>query len=333
MKKIIYSISILIIGAIITPFITYSQNKGKTIEQQKSIEDVDLKKDFDVVAKGLIKKSKQASIAKLSLHFKTITNGKATVGKGQNRSYSTAWAILEGVSEEAMQEIADQFYTDLNGKLEKAGLPMLGWDKVQSAKSFPKVQDKQIDKYWDNKNEGAITVKTANNGPHVRQVVGNIGIWKSLASLGKDIGANPLTIDIIIDFARFDIDMSRRRGYYNITTKASSNTYPEISIQAMSGAQAFNTMNSNFTMIGKYGEAGIITLKKNVNFEYEFATELDSYNGKLPTSMKKGISFTSNLTTGTSVIKVNEEKYKEAVLGALNRYADLIILKLKEVRG
>lgn len=303
-----------------------------TVNAQKSIENIDMKKDFEVTAKGLIKKSETIVPVKVAIHFKTITNGKATVGKGQNRTSSTAWAILNGVSEETMQAIADEFATSLNNKLKDINLSIVDYEKVESTKIFPKIEEKQLKKYWDNKNEGAITIKTANGAPHNNQVVGNPGIWMSYAKLGKELKANPVTMDIVVDFANFNIKMKRNYGYSYTSTSASAQMFPEISIQASTGGTGFSIMRSNFTIIGKYGEASLISLKKDINFNHNIAESVEDYSGQIPASMKKMISFGQSLDTGSFVVNADEAEYKKAVLGALEEYADLILMKIKEVR-
>ncbi len=76
--------------------------KGRGGEQGKSIDNFDLKKDFDVGYPKLIKKSEVAGIVKGALHFKSITSDTRLLGKGQERTTAKAWAILEGISEQTM---------------------------------------------------------------------------------------------------------------------------------------------------------------------------------------------------------------------------------------
>lgn len=324
MKHILFS---LIIGASI---IGYAQ-KTKGGEKHKDGHSLDLKKDFNITGKSVVKKSKQVALTKVAIHFKKITNNQVYVGKGNDKVSASSWAILEGVSDETFQNITDEFSKSLTKKLEEQGISTLEWNTVASAKNYNKVSDKQIKKYWENKNVGLINVYTANDGPHCKQVIGNPGIWSAYAKLGKEIKANPVTLDIIIDFARFDIKM-KQSGYYFRTTSANSNVYPQISIQNSNGATGFNVVTTNMTVVGKYGEATIINIKKNISFKDEFAKSIDSHNGKLPESMKKKISFGTNLTTGTFVINVDEAAYKIAVLKALDTYADYMIAQIKLIR-
>lgn len=301
MKKIILFNLVTLISIYLS-----AQTSGTT-EQHKSVNDINYKKDFNVSGKSLIKKCQTAAIAKLAIHFKTITNGTAYVGKGQNRTSSVTWAMLDGVSEVTMQEIADEFYAYVNQKLEnELNIKTIDWEQViAQEKEYSNIREKQI--------------------------VGNPGIWGAYAKLGKALKANPITIDLVVDFAKFDIELSRRYGYSYTSASASADVIPEISVQYMSGATGFNSMFSNVTFIGKYGEAGIINLTKNINFPSNYATAIESYNGKMPESMKKTISFGSSLTTGTFIIKADDQLFKSAVLSALKSYIDVVFEKIKEI--
>ncbi len=299
----------------------------------------DTSKDFDVAGKSILKKSETAAITKLALHFKTISKASESVGKGQNKTYATAYAILEGVEEQVFQEITDEFAQSFSKKLEGLGISMIGWDKVKATENFEKMKAKQIDREFKSNTTGFEEIYTANNGPYTKQVVGNPGIWGTYAKIGKELGkgTNTIALDIIIDFASFDIDLKRKYSAYYTNTSASANGFPMISVMTNNGAPGLGYMTTNMTTVGKYGEATIITPKKNVLFDDtkgEYAVEVSSYQGKLPERMKQRFTFGDNMTTGTFVIKADAAKYKEAVLGALNKYADFLIENIKtEVRG
>lgn len=314
-----------------------SAQKGRGGESGKSIEDLDLKKDFDVAYGKLIKKSEVAGIVKGALHFKTITSDLRLVGKGQDRTTAKAWAILEGISEETMQEISDEFAASFSKKIASLGIEMKSWDEITSTSNYEKVSEKAIEKEKSNQATGLIEIKTANDGPNVKPVVGNPGIWGALAKVGKDFGGNAITYDINIDFARFDIDAKRWRspgygpGYDFETTSAEANVLPQVSIEAFNGATGLGVVPTNFTMIGKYGEASIISLGKNIYVVENYATDIDTFQGQMPERMKRMFTF-NTLTTGTFVIKADEAKYKEIVLRALDQYSDYLIQLMKEER-
>lgn len=304
--------------------------KGRGGEKGKSIDDFNIQKDFDVGSPKLIKKSEVAGIVKGSLHFKSITSDLRLLGKGQERTTAKAWAILEGVSEETMQEISDEFAVSFARKISSLGIDMKEWSEISSTKNFAKVKDKEIDKVKSNPSTGYIDVKTANEGPHAKQVVGNPGIWGALAKVGKEFGGNAITYDINIDFARFDIDAKRWRssgygsGYDFINTSVEADVMPQVSIEAANGAAGFGMIASNLTFVGKYGEASIITLKKNIYVTENYATEIKSHDGKMPERMKRAFTLNTQ-NAGTFVIKADEAKYKTIVLKALEQYSDYLI--------
>lgn len=312
--------------------------KGRGGEKGKAIEDFNIQKDFDVAGPKLIKKSEVAGIVKGALHFKSITSDLRYVGKGQERTTAKAWAILEGVSEQTMQEISDEFAASFAKKITSLGIEMKDWNTITASKNYEKVKEKEIEKVKSNPSTGYIDIKTSNDGPHIKQVVGNPGIWGALAKVGKDFGGNAITYDINIDFARFDIDAKRWKssgygsGYNFINTSVESNVLPQVSIEAVNGANGFGMMTSNLTFIGKYGEAAIITLGKNIYVEENYATNIDSHDGQMPERMKQAFTF-NTMTSGTFVIKADEAKYKAIVLKALDQYSDYLIELIKtEIR-
>ncbi len=311
--------------------------KGRGGEQGKDIESLDLKKDFDVSSPKLIKNSEVAGIVKGSIHFKSITSDLRYVGKGQDRTTAKAWAILEGVSEETLQEISDEFAASFAKKIASMGIEMKDWNEITSTSNYEKVNEKAIEKQKSNPSTGYIDIMTANKGPHVKPIVGNPGIWGALAKVGKDFGGNAITYDINIDFARFDIDAKRWRsagygsGYEFETTSAEANVLPQISIEAFNGAEGLGVVPTNFTMIGKYGEASIISLGKNIYVPVNYATDIATYQGKMPERMKRLFTF-STITTGTFVIKADEAKYKAVVLQALDVYSDYLIELMRAER-
>lgn len=332
MKKTIITLTTFFALSILS----FSQ-KGRGGEVSKDITSLDLKKDFNVSGKSVLKKSKVAGIVKGSLHFKGITSDLKYIGKGQQRTTAKSWAILENVSAQTLQEISDEFAQSFAKKIEGLGIELQNWQKITTAKNFAKINDKQIKKEKSNQSTGLVEIKTANNGPHLKPVIGNPGTWGALAKTGKDFGGNAITYDINIDFARFDIDAKRWRTHqktYNGTrtttyTSAEANVVPQICIESSNGAQGLGRINTNLTFVGKYGEATIIDLNKNIYTPTNFAKEIKSTNGVMPTRMKKMFTF-NTMTTGTFTVVADEQAYKKAVLEALDAYSDYLISVIKQ---
>jgi hypothetical protein len=328
-KKLFFALSLFTSVLLAGTLVPYSPDINK--DKKKKKEEVNISKDFEISGKSVLKKSKKAALVKVALHFKSISKQMVLAGRGTDRSSASAYAILEGVSEETQKEIVAAFYKSVATKLKANGFELVEWEAVKKAPSFAKVQEKAIDKYWEGKDVGYINVVTAHDAPHNKQIGGNPGIWKAYAKLGKEIGANPVTLDVIIDFAQFNMDV-KAGGYKTKTVRASASVSPKITLQSFSGATGYNNIFSNFTMVGKYGEGSIISLKKNLGFPGDYATKIESFNGKVPASMKKRLTFGTSLETGTFIMHVDAQKYKTAVLSALDKYTDYLILKMKEVR-
>jgi len=328
-QRIYYLLSLMMVLVMAIQFSTNYSPKNK---KKKNAEAIDMKKDIDVAGKSVVKNSKKAVAAKVALHFKTISVQAVTAGKGQNTSTARAYAILKGISDETRQSIANEFYNSLKTKLQTTGIPCIEYANITTAPSFIKMKEKEIDKYLEGKNFGYIDVVTANNAPYDKQIVGNPGIWKAYAKVGKEVEANLVTIDVVIDFARFEMEINSHTGRSYKSTKASANVIPEILILTMNGATGYSMVRSGFAMIGKYGEATTININKNLNFPGDYSSSVDSYSGEVPANMKKKISFGTNITTGSFIVQANQESYKAQVLSALDKYSDYIILKIKEIR-
>ena len=311
--------------------------KGQNLTSVKSISEVDMKKDVKLSNKGVAKKMKTVAVTKTALHFKEITVGKALAGKGmQERVGSTTWAILDGVDDELMQSLADEFYHILNQKLQNAGYQTVDWETVTAAKAYEKLSDKEASREMSSKEHGAAQTFTAFNGANTKQLEGNIGTWSQYGKLAKELNAFPLAIDLFIDFAVFDIDLRRRRGYKYTETTASAHVVPEISIKPYLGGETlpigYAPAYSNISVTQSYGKSTIININKNVSIPGEIASSIDGYSGKLPKKMKRWISIGDNLTTGTFVIHADPELFRKAVLNALSEYTDVLIAKMLEVK-
>ncbi|MCC5918999.1 MAG: hypothetical protein JJU02_16915 [Cryomorphaceae bacterium] len=316
--------------------VTSFAQQGESLINYTAPGDLNHKKHIKIDNKKSAKKCKRVAIAKSALHFKVISNGKAIVGKGMSeREGSTSWAILEGISEALMQELADAYYDMLSDKLKAKGFEVVPWESVKNSKAITKLSDNERE--WSSKSTGAAQIFTAHNGPHTKPIMGNIGTWRQFGKMAKELDAFPLFTDLIIDFAVFDMNLHRKRGYKYKTTTATTNVLPEISIQPYYSGEilpmGYSPTQSTMTLVEAYGKASTILINRNVSFEGNIAEEIDSYSGKMPKQMSRWVSFGSNLTTGTFVVKADPEMFKAAVLNALDQYSDILISKWMEVRS
>ncbi|MEO1052189.1 MAG: hypothetical protein AAFX87_16270 [Bacteroidota bacterium] len=309
---------------------------SRSTEYGKLITDLNVKKDIYSRVK-ILKKEKTYGLIKGSVHFKTIDIGGALLGKGQGRTNVVSYAILDGLSDEDFQEIADQFHASFSEKLSKLGLTELDWAKIQSSKKFPKLLEKQQEKEESSKSVGSYKVVTVGDHPHFKVPMGNLSVFNNMKAISKEVGAPLMSYDVIIDFARFDVEASRWRtedygyGYDVITTNTSANILPQIGIEHIlqdKGTTMPIVYFSGVNVLDQAGRYDDIRLLKSLYYRENYAVDIDTYKGEIPKAMKKMITVnTDNL--GTFVVKADPEKYKRIALQALDAFADYMINAIK----
>ena len=305
---------------------------SRSMEGGKMITDINIKKDIYSRVK-LMKKNKDFGLIKGAIHFKTIDVGAALLGKGQGRTTVTSYAILEGLTDDDFNEIAEKFNESFMRKLGSLGLSEIDWSEIESAKKYPKLLEKQQDKDEVSKSVGAYKVVTVGDRPHFKMPVGNLTVFNQMKAISKSIDGPVLTYDVIVDFARFDIDASRWRtdgygpGYDFQTTETSANILPQIGIEHVLNLTlgpppvVYQSCLFYLDDAGRYDQ---VQLNKSIYVRENYANDIDSFKGQMPKSMKRMITInTSN--TGTFVVKADPEKYKRIALEALEAYADNMI--------
>jgi hypothetical protein len=305
----------------------------------QTVAETDMKKHVKLNGKKFFTKGDPVALFKTALHFKVISNGTAMVGKGMpERNFATTWAVLNGIEDHHMQEITDEYYAMLKRKIEALGVKVVEYETIAKTEAFGKLSDKDSRREWSSKSVGATQIYTAFNGPLTPPVEGNISNWSKLGKLSKEVRAHAMFVDLVIDFAVFDINFHRSRGLKYSSTSASSKIIPEISIKPYYGGEVppmgCSPAYSSLSVIPSYGNQGVISVNKNILFPGAFAENIDSYSGQMPKSMKRWISIGSelDLTTGTFVVHADPKLFKEKVMHALDQYTDLMLAKWKEVK-
>ncbi len=306
--------------------------KGRSYESGKSITDLDLKKDFDTQIK-ILKKNKKLIVLRGALHFKTIDVGAARIGKGQGATNSVSYAILEGVSETTKKEITQAYHDMLVRKLTALGYSFVDQNQLETSNKYEFLSEKAYDNDMGNKTIGRYQVATAGNYPVFKPAMGNMSVYQASLKMSKQLDVPLLSFDAIIDFARFDIDAKRWKtpgygpGYDFQTTRSDVNILPQIGIQSYNGMQ-MNPISSGLSLTDENGRYDFVHLKKNMYVVENYATDIDTYQGKMPESMKRIVTINQQ-TTGTFVVKADEEKYKRLVLEALDAFSDYLIASIE----
>lgn len=331
MKRIISTLAGILLAYTISLGQDYATARGGTV--YASFSDFEPKKDFYYRYDKVIKKSDKAGLISGSLHFKDITKGFVFLGKGQSRESVVSWAVLDGVSEQTMQEIADEFGQMMLRKIENLGITLIPDADITGAKKYDKVLEKSDKKERSKESLGRVKIKSANDAPYFK--FNPLTTPGMIAKVASDAGGDMIVYDIVIDFARFDIQASRWTnknygiGYDLVNTKTSADVMPQISIATTTGGGQTSQVATMLTFYNDKKLGSSISLGKNLYYEENYATEVDSYKGEMPAEIKNGLSLNTR-TTGTFVIKADEQKYKEVVLKALDKYSDYLMELISE---
>lgn len=307
--------------------------RSRSGETGKSITQLDLKKDFNTQVK-ILKKEKQLVLLKGAVHFKVIDQGVALVGKGQRRTSDVSYAILEGVSDDTRKEIVEEFNAMLIQKLEGAGFSFTNPDNLESSNKYAMLVEKQMEKTRSSKGVGAYQIETVEDKPLFKPPGGNVTVWNGMIKLSKEVEAPLISYDVIIDFARFDIEASRWKtdgygpGYEFQHSRSEVNILPQIGVQNFNGFQ-MNGIQSGFYVMDGKGRYDFVHLSKNVYVRENYALDIDAYKGKIPESMKRLVTIATDIS-GTFVVKADEEKYKRIALEALDAYSDYLVEALQQ---
>ncbi len=300
-------------------------------------ENLDYKKHFQWdKSKWLRKADKTAIKCKSALHFKLVSKATEIAGKGMDsRASATSYAILNGISEKTMQEIADEYYVILNKKLTEAGFKMLPYENVKKSDVYEKMMNKEKDRTYSEKSRGAAFTVTAYNGPNSKYHEANIGTWGLFKKIAKKNKALVINSDVIIEFANFDIDLKKSRGFRYEAATASTTVLPDVIVTPYTSVDAGGTSmldqtQSTLTFLDAKGMSYEVKANKSISFGGDYATKIESFSGQMPAVMKRFVNIKGDLdlSTGTFEITADEEQFKKDVLAALERYADILVKKL-----
>ena len=288
------------------------------------------------------KKASEVALTSVNLRFKVATSEKSFK---RDAGSAISWAFLEGIDDALFQEIEDEYYKRLSEKLKNKGLNIS--DKYKDSKHYATLLEKNSnnERQTFKKNWGVANVYTANKGPYIEFPV-MMGAHTRLANeLKYPVGQILLTIDFA--YIAQSISKDTEYGFLSsssntVTTKTKATIYPVITVEAVTEGAVMRGDGSYALFAGdNYGFCNaIIKNGQGVVSKAQYADKIEGAKG-MPESMKKFKSavlgdmaaiFSGGLVgngraTGefTFNIKANPEKYKAAVLDALEKYNDYLI--------
>lgn len=328
--------------------IAYAQKKGKELTPAQQA-----KEFFEVYeSKNPFKKTKKVALIGVDLQFRMATNQVAGMGRNDDAS-SRVWVTLNPpASAELMQDITNAYYNMLKTKLTQAGFDVVDEKALQQKDEY---KDMIVDdnRLYVNKDWGIMARASANEAAIIKYPKFAGGAHAKLANRNDVLIWNSNTL---VDFVW--IDQSKvtnvKRGTIDVTAAVS----PAITIHdgsagltsAGMAAQMKLANSSNVWIQGPDYSAYNVSLKseKSVYSEQQFHNTIEKCTNCIPEFAER--------TTGGKVLReslvvlsggrggnkdntdfkfmfevqADYDKYKAAVLDALDKYSDLLILNIKQ---
>ena len=280
----------------------------------------------------------EACLTSVNLQFK-LASREYIEKRGAGNIIS--WAFLEGIDEQLMQDIANEYYVRLAAKLKENGIGLS--EEYRESDAYKKLIDKNSDRNREvfKKNWGVSRIITANEAPYIEYPVGMMGPH---SSLGNDLKKPVGQVFITIDFAEFVLKISQsvRDIQGMTTTKSKSTLIPRIRIEGVSQGAKMRGDGSYALFTGRnwgYTNA-IMPNDKALHSDLGYALETQASKG-MPETMKR---FKSNVAgdmaaifsgglvgngraTGefTYTVKADPALYKKAVLDALDTFNNYLV--------
>lgn len=294
--------------------------------------------------KAPFKKASQVSLASVNLQFKLATRQEV---EKRGVGNVITWGFLEGIDDQFLQEICNEYYKKLVAKLKENGYALS--DEYLKSKSYQKLVDNNADngRETEKKNWGIARIFTANNAPYIEYPTGMMGAHSGLGNEMKfPVGQLFITIDFI------DIDQNINRGVTDLwgyrTDKFETNIAPVIRIEGVTSQSLGKQFKGDGTYAKFSGDnwsfCNAILGQYSIVSDVNYMAEIDKSKG-MPESMKK---FKSALTgdlvsifsrgavkSGRGVaentfnIYANPASYKLAVLNALDKYNEYLMSYIK----
>lgn len=295
------------------------------------------------------KKANEVALTSVNLQFKMATRQEQEKRKVGN---VITWGFLEGVDDALFQEIADEYYKNLAGKLKANGFSLN--ESYKNHKSYQKLVENNADleREVNKKNWGVSKIFTANNAPYIEYPTGMMGAH---ASLGNDLKMPVGMVFITVDFIEITQNIDKGLGNFTLMggneriDKFETDMRPVIRIEGITSA----SMGKQFKGDGTYAKFtggnwsfcnAMFQNGFSVMSDIPYADDVQVAEG-LPESMKKFKSavmgdLVSIFSKGavkngrgnleaTYSIQANPQAYKKAVLDALDKYNDYLIAYIK----
>lgn len=290
--------------------------------------------------KDPFKKADEACLTSVNIQFKLATRQeqeKRGVGN------VITWGFLEGIEDNLMQEITDEYYKMLAEKLKTNGISLS--DEYKNTDQYQKLIDNsaELSREIEKKNWGVSKIFTANKAPYIEFPI-TAGPHSSLGNkLKKPVGMVFITVDFI------NINQNIKKGVSNLwgerTDNFETSIEPIIRIEGVTQGAKMRGDGTYARFAGpNYSFCNPSITNYTITSEIPYAARLNKAEG-MPDSMKKFKSaimgdmvaiFSKGLVKSgrgvaenTFTIKANPESFKKSVLNALDKYNTYLLMYIK----
>ncbi|QNL22659.1 hypothetical protein HZR84_12130 [Hyphobacterium sp. CCMP332] len=296
MKKGLFFLAFLVLGMnYLFAQALASQNKSAEVP---ILSETDKKVFVDTKMKKTLKE-KSGILTSHAITFYTSAFYKY-VGTGAGGKVGQQYGfLLEGVSDDTFQEIADETGKYLEKKLTEFGYSIDDYNKFLSAKNIDKLKEKseepKVEKSVQNPNftkKVKARTFTQNNRPVYPEVVGNTMYFKAVPSMKTNAVISRFDINFLSFGQKIESSKLFDEG------KTTGQMLLESSIHGGASLQIL-------TPSLKYGELSTILKFSHPN--------------------KDGFEATGEIKDGFYVLKADEAKYKQYSIELINTYIDLMM--------
>lgn len=303
-----------------------------------------INKKYNIYSKGdIFAKADKVAILGNNLRFKLASRQSETNSWKDEKHYKFAvYSVLEGLSDDVLQEITDKYYQMLTKRFEDLGIEVLKYETIQSAKSYGKLKDKgEREKENIKKSWGIAKIFVPGSEPYITW--NNASPFGPHQKLAKELDAVLISSLITIDFADIGVDINQHgKNYYGLNerviyTEAKSSVVPNINIigytYSKSGTNMFedNTYMFNLDSKGKQLNFKLDLNQSEISSDKNFAISTEKCENCEPVFAKSYLKIMER-GMGTVLIKADPELYKVAVLDALSKYLDEVFMVIKAQR-
>lgn len=345
MKNPVTNKRLVLMYVLSTIFVFINVNTTKAQVSEK-----DIKTMFAVKGtyRAPFKNAKEVGFASVNLRFKLASSERT---EKRDVGNVISWAVLEGVGDQVFQNIANEYYNLLTKKFEQNGYTIS--DKFKESKGYASLAEKaaENERVTNKKNWGIAEVHTSNNAPYLEYPTGMMGAH---AKMGNELKSPIGQILITIDFAQILQKIAKDTEYgflsnvgNTVTTATKATIYPIITIEGPSETGINLKGDGTYAKFvgNNWGYCNaILTSSKPIISDKQYALKTEASKG-MPTAFKKfksdvvgdlasifsGGLVKSGRATGefTFTVQADPQKYKEAVLDALDKYNDYLIAYIK----